>query len=166
MSPTVPSLRAVSLRPEESELEPLADELLSAMSAIRRSGRRLAGRPDELSALTGSQLELVKLVRRRPGVSVTEAADALHLVPNTVSTLVRQLCDLGFLVRRRDESDGRVARLELTEEMGRKVGAFRDRKSAVLVDAIQQLSVADRRRLRAMTYVLTKLQYVMEEATA
>ena len=70
------------------------------MGAIRRSGRRHAGRPEELSQLTGSQLELVRLLRRRPGISVNQVADELNLAPNTVSTLVRQLVDAGFVVRR------------------------------------------------------------------
>src|SRR6204780_1667961 len=102
----------------------LADELLAAMGAIRRSGRRHAGRPAELSQLTGSQLELVRLLRRRPGISVNQVAEELNLAPNTVSTLVRQLVDAGFVVRRRQEAARRVARLDLAEDLGRKMGRF------------------------------------------
>ena len=98
----------------------LADELLAAMGARRRSGRRRAGRPEELSQLTGSQLELVRLLRRRPGISVNEVAHELNLAPNTVSTLVRQLVDAGFVVRRCQEADRRVARLDLAEDLGRR----------------------------------------------
>ncbi|HEY1635005.1 MAG TPA: winged helix-turn-helix transcriptional regulator, partial [Acidimicrobiales bacterium] len=69
----------------------MADELLTNIASIRRAGRRQAGRPVELSSLTGAQLELLRLVRRRPGVSIADAAQELRLAPNTVSTLVRQL---------------------------------------------------------------------------
>jgi DNA-binding MarR family transcriptional regulator len=140
----------------------LADELLAAMGAIRRTGRRRAGRPEELSALTGSQLELVRLLRRRPGISVNQVAEELHLAPNTVSTLVRQLVDLGYVVRRSQEADRRVARLDLAEDLGRKVGAFRDRRMALIVDAMHELPVADQRRLRSTVGVLLKLQRAME----
>jgi DNA-binding MarR family transcriptional regulator len=140
----------------------LADELLAAMGAIRRTGRRRAGRPEELSGLTGSQLELVRLLRRRPGLSVSQVADELHLAPNTVSTLVRQLVDLGYVVRRCQTADRRVARLDLAEDLGRKVVAFRDRRMALIVDAMHELPVADQRRLRSTVGVLLKLQRAME----
>jgi DNA-binding MarR family transcriptional regulator len=142
----------------------LADELLSAMGAIRRSARRQAGRPEELSGLTGSQLELVRLLRRRPGLSVSQVADELHLAPNTVSTLVRQLVDLGYVVRRSHTADRRVARLDLAPDLGRKVGAFRDRRMAAIVEAMHTLPVADQRRLRTTVGVLMKLQRAMERA--
>jgi DNA-binding MarR family transcriptional regulator len=138
-------------------LPALADELLATMASIRRSGRLVAGRPVELSALTGSQLDLVRLVRRRPGVSVTEAAGELRLAANTVSTLVRQLSDAGLLSRTADDSDRRVARLELTAAMQRKVDALRDRRVAMLTAAMARLSPADRRRLVGALGVLERL---------
>ena len=76
------------------------DELLEALSAVRRAVRRRADRPVELLALTGAQLELVRLLRREPGVSIADAAGRLRVAPNTVSTLVRQLADAGVLERR------------------------------------------------------------------
>ena len=69
--PAVVSLPELDLVPGlPSTFSGLADELLATMASIRRSGRLLARRPVELSTLTGAQLELVRLVRRRPGVSV------------------------------------------------------------------------------------------------
>jgi DNA-binding CsgD family transcriptional regulator len=66
-------------------------------------------RPEELSQLTGSQLELVRLLRHRPGLSVSQVADELNLAPNTVSTLVRQLVDAGLVVRGCQQAERRVA---------------------------------------------------------
>ena len=130
-----------------------ADELFSTFASIHRSAR-LAGRPAELANLTGAQLDLVRLVRRQPGVSVAEAAGELRLAANTVSTLVRQLTDAGLLVRRVDAADRRVARLELTPETAREVVRFRDRRVALLAAAIAELRPADRRRLEAALPVL------------
>jgi len=134
----------------------LADALLSTMASIRRSGR-LLGRPAELAELTGAQLDLVRLVRRRPGVSVAEAAAELRLAANTVSTLVGQLTESRVLVRRVDRADRRVARLELTPAIARKVGLFRDRRVALLTEAIVELRPAERRRLEAAADVLGRL---------
>jgi DNA-binding MarR family transcriptional regulator len=135
----------------------LADELLRAMASIRRSGRLVAARPAELSALTGAQLDLVRLVRRRPGVSVGEAAGELRLAGNTVSTLVRQLTGAGVLIRTSDPFDRRVARLELTAEMQRSVSAFRDRRVAVLATAMDELPPADRERLADAVEMIGRL---------
>ena len=79
---------------------------------MRRAVRRRAARPVELSVLTGAQLELVRLLRREPGVSIADAAARLRVAPNTVSTLVGQLADAGVLERRIDEADRRVVRLD------------------------------------------------------
>jgi DNA-binding CsgD family transcriptional regulator len=144
----------------------LADELLGAMEAIRRSGRRHAGRPQELSQLTGSQLELVRLLRRRPGLSVSEVADELNVAPNTVSTLVRQLVDAGFVVRGCQAADRRVARLDLADDLGRKMGVFLDRRMGLLVEAMHALPVHDQRRLRSTVGVLLKLQREIERGAA
>jgi DNA-binding MarR family transcriptional regulator len=144
--------------------ERVADDLLGAMGSLRRTARRQAHRPAELASLTGAQLELVRLLRRSPGVSVAQAAAELSLAPNTVSTLVRQLSDLGYLVRRVDPVDRRVARLELADDIGQKVAAFRDRRVAALADAMRVLPTVEQRRLRSTVGVLLKLNRAMESA--
>ena len=134
----------------------LADGLLAALASIRRA-TRLVGRPAGFSELTRAQLDLVLLVRRRPGVSVADAAAELRLAPNTVSTLVRQLTRGGFPARSSHPADRRVARLELTDETARKVARFRDRRVALLASGVAELRPADRRRLEAAVAVLARL---------
>jgi DNA-binding MarR family transcriptional regulator len=148
--------------PERAERQVVADELLSEMASIRRTIRRYAGRPLELSALTGSQLELVRLMRRRPGVSVAEAASDLRLAPNTVSTLVRQLTEAGLVSRSVDSSDRRVARLELAPAIRRKVDAWRDRRVIALSSAIGRLSREDERCLSDAVRVLRRVAEQLE----
>jgi len=134
----------------------LASELLSASASLRRA-TRLAGRPVEFAELTGAQLDLLRLVRRRPALSVAEAAAELRLAPNTVSTLVRELTDARLLVRSADPADRRVARLRLAPNMQRKVDGFRDRRAALLSRAIDELPAADRSVLDASTAILSEL---------
>jgi DNA-binding MarR family transcriptional regulator len=140
-------LAAATAPVRSTSLATQAEQLLDALSSIRRSGRLMAGRPVELSTLTGSQLELIRLVLRRPGISVALAAEELHLAPNTVSTLVRQLTVQHLLARRVDPDDRRVARLELTPAMARKVGDFQDRRVAMLASALQRLPAGEQQRL-------------------
>lgn len=143
-----------------------ADQLLATIGAIRRAGRRQSGRPDELSALSGAQLELVRLLRRRPGVSVAEAASELRLAANTVSTLVGELSEAGLLVRSVDRADRRVARLDLAPEMRRTVERWRDRRVDALAAAYERLSAAERRRLAAALPCLDRLAGALEERVA
>ena len=121
------------------------DELLEALSAVRRAVRRHTDRPAELSALTGAQLELVRLLRREPGVSIADAAARLHVAPNTVSTLVGQLADSGVVERRVDGVDRRVVRLTLTPGVRRRV------------EAMARLPAADRLRLDDAVQALVRL---------
>lgn len=133
------------------------DELLDTLSALRRALRHGSQRPTELAALSGAQLELVRLVRRRPGISVTDAATELRVAANTVSTLVRQLTEARVLVRGSDPGDRRVGRLELSPGMRRKVEAWRDRRSVALDAALSRLSKRDRQRIEAALPALAAL---------
>ncbi len=149
--------------PSSEALTAAADQLLTSMTSIRRSERVLARRPQELATLTGSQLELVRLVLHSPGVSVAEAAKQLRLAPNTVSTLVRQLTDQRMLTRRNDPSDRRVARLELTDDMRKKVGAFLDRRMVTIVNAMSQLSPSEQRRLSNALALVERLADLLHQ---
>jgi DNA-binding MarR family transcriptional regulator len=140
-----------------------ADRLLSAMSSIRRANRRYQGRPVVLSSLTGSQLELLRLVRRRPGVSIAQAADELQLASNTVSTLVTQLCRRGVLVRQTDPTDRRVARLVVTREVSQQADAWRDRRVAAVADVLDGLSPEARECVERALPVLAQIGDRMHE---
>jgi DNA-binding MarR family transcriptional regulator len=140
----------------------LADELLRSLAAVRRTSRRHAGRPAEWLALTGAQLELARLVRRLPGVSVTDAARELRVAPNTVSTLVRQLVDAGVVVRQADPGDRRVARLDLADDIRKAIDAWRDRRVVALGAALDALPPDDRKRLSELLPLLTRVAVELE----
>jgi DNA-binding MarR family transcriptional regulator len=139
-----------------------ADALLKQTARIRRVGRRRQGRPEELARLTGAQLELVRLVRRRPGVSVAQAAAELGVAPNTVSTLVRQLTEAGMLVRTPDDSDRRIARLKLPAPLAERVGAWRDRRIVALGAAIATLDPDEQATIAAAAELLGRVADELE----
>jgi DNA-binding MarR family transcriptional regulator len=125
----------------------LADDVLATIGRLRRHFRSIVGRPwpsQALAALNGAHLELLRLVGTEPGVSVAEAAVRLGLAPNTVSTLVGALTEQGLLLRTPSPHDRRVARLNLTAAAQAHLAGWRERRSAVLVTALRQLSAAER----------------------
>ena len=142
----------------------LADELYAAVGLLRRHARRIGGRPfgDQTNGPSTAQLELIRLVRRNPELSVADAAAELGVAPNTVSTLVRQLVDAGELERVRDSADGRVVRLRLTPDTRRRVEAWLDRRTAVTAEALAGLSDGDRAALHRALPVLTALATALD----
>ena len=139
------------------------EELLDSLSTLRRALRRSSRRPAELTVLTGAQLELVRLLRRRPGVSVADAARELRLAPNTVSTLVGRLGATGVVVKQPDSADRRVARLDLSRRARTTVEAWRDRRLERLEAALAGLSPAEVGALEAARPVLDRLAALLEE---
>lgn len=124
--------------PASSRAE-LANELFSVVGRFRRQLRRSTGRGFDTTGLTQSQAELLRLVGRRPGVSVREAATELGLAPNTASTLVSQLAAEELLIRTVDADDRRVGRLRLTPPAQRIADESRAARRATLSAVLDDL---------------------------
>lgn len=135
----------------------LADDLFAAVGQLRRQGRRLGGGPFPAGTLSGAQVELVRLVRRWPGLSVAEAAAELALAPNTVSTLVGQLAGADVLARVSDPRDGRVARLALTTPVRERVERWRDQRALAAAGAIADLDASERADLERAVPIIARL---------
>jgi DNA-binding MarR family transcriptional regulator len=117
----------------------VASELFGVVGRFRRQLRRSAGRGFDSSRLSESQSELLWLVGRRPGISVSAAAAELGLVPNTASTLVTKLVSSGLLERTAGDSDRRVCQLRLAEPAQQVVDASRATRRALLSEVIDEL---------------------------
>jgi DNA-binding MarR family transcriptional regulator len=157
-SPSVTGVLSTTMHaPADSQPAALADELFDAVGLLRRRSRRLAGAPFPGMALSGAQLELVRLVRREPDIAVAEAATTLGLAPNTVSTLVGQLVALDVVVRDRHDSDRRVARLRLTDDARRSLERWRDRRALTTTAAVEQLTAKQQAALRRALPIIRRL---------
>jgi DNA-binding MarR family transcriptional regulator len=114
-------------------------ELSRVVGRFRRQLRRSAGRGFDAARLTESQSELLWLVGRRPGISVSAAAAELGLVANTASTLVSKLVAKGLLIRTASETDRRVGRLRLAGAAQQVVDSSRAARRAVLAEVLREL---------------------------
>ncbi|MDI9905448.1 MarR family transcriptional regulator [Rhodococcus sp. IEGM 1406] len=142
----------------------LSDDVLETLGQLRRGTRKASGRPFAERPLGGAQIELVRLLRRNPGLSVAEAAGRLGVAANTVSTLVRQLVDDGVIERVADEADRRVARLVLSDEARARVEVWRDRRSVIVGQALSSLAGEDRARIEAALPALSRLASALAAA--
>jgi DNA-binding MarR family transcriptional regulator len=139
-----------------------AAELLTAIGAVRRVARRTV-RGAQTEPLPPARGELLRLVARRPGIGVAEAAAELRLAPNSVSTMVSKLTEDGLLSRGRVVSDGRSVRLTVTEEGAARVERWRDIRTDLVGRALELLSPQDREALVGAIPGLTRLAEQMEE---
>lgn len=144
----------------------LAEQLFETVAALRRQTRRVVGRPWPTQPLSGAQVDLVRLVRRRPGIPVGSAAESLGLAANTVSTLVRQLTEAGVLRREPDPADRRVGRLEVTAVARRRIESWRDQRHELAARAMARLDPADRRAIEAAVPALGRLITALQEDEA
>jgi DNA-binding MarR family transcriptional regulator len=118
------------------------------MGRFRRQLRRSAGRGFDSSRLTESQSELLWLVGRQPGISVSAAAAELGLKPNTASTLVSKLVSDGLLIRTVDDTDRRVSQLGLAEPAQQIVDESRASRRSLLAQVLGEL---DQEQLASLT---------------
>jgi DNA-binding MarR family transcriptional regulator len=117
----------------------LVPEMFAVVGRFRRQLRRSAGRGFDATGLTEAQAELLRLVGRRPDISIREAAAELGLVPNTASTLVSKLASDGLITRAVDADDRRVGRLRLTDSAQHVADASRAAGRAALSDVLDEL---------------------------
>jgi DNA-binding MarR family transcriptional regulator len=119
--------------------------------------RTIGAEASRADPLPPSELEIMRLLARRPGLSVNDVARELGLKPSNASTAVSSLVARGTLRRQPDPADGRVVRLEPTE------AALRSRESrerswgSVLDDVLGGLPASERRQLEASLPALRTL---------
>jgi DNA-binding MarR family transcriptional regulator len=104
-----------------------------------------------------TELEIMKLLVRRPGLSVTEVARDLGLQPSNVSTAVRSLADSGMIERRTHENDARIGRLHPTKLAVRNRRAREEAWGRSLEHVLDGLPADSARRLRGAVPALEAL---------
>jgi len=135
----------------------LVAEVFGVVGRFRRQLRRSAGRGFDSARLTESQSELLWLVGRQPGISISAAAAELGLVPNTASTLVSKLVANGLLIRTIGYTDRRVGQLRLAEPTQRIVDASRAARRELLYEVLGGL---DSKQIDSLTKGLEVLDTV------
>src|SRR5918911_5195925 len=107
----------------------LTAELANVLGRIGRGLRYHTRAAREALAITHSEGELLRLLDRKPGIRVHDAALELGIASNSVSTLVKQLTRAGLLERTADPLDGRAACLRLAplaEQWVTQLGSARE----------------------------------------
>jgi DNA-binding MarR family transcriptional regulator len=144
----------------------LAEQLSARLNGLRRVLRRRVRATLDGPALAGAQVELLRLVETEPGIGVSAAARSLQLAGNSVSTLVNQLTEAGYLTRETDPADRRSARLFLTDAATKRLTTWRANRAAIVADALNRLDAEQREAIRNALPALANLSELLAEETA
>jgi DNA-binding MarR family transcriptional regulator len=135
----------------------LTSELARVLSRIGRGLRYHTRAAREALDITQSEGELLRLLDRRPGIRVHDAATELGIASNSVSTLVKQLARAGLLERTVDPQDGRAACLRLTPSASEWVTQLGSAREQTIDHALGSLDQTDREQLEAALPAMKRL---------
>jgi DNA-binding MarR family transcriptional regulator len=135
----------------------LTSELARVLSRIGRGLRYHTRAARESLDITQSEGELLRLLDRRPGIRVHDAASELGIASNSVSTLVKQLARAGLLERTADPQDGRAACLRLTPSASEWVTQLGNAREQTIDHALASLDENDREQLEAAIPAMKRL---------
>ena len=138
-------------------------EVFGVVGRFRRQLRRSAGRGLDSGRRSESQSELLWLVGRHPGISVSAAAAELGLAANTASTLVSKLAANGLLIRTAGETDRRVGELRLAGPTQQIVNASRAARRALLSEVLGELDDDQIQDLTEGLEVLDEVTRLLQE---
>ncbi|XVU29960.1 MarR family winged helix-turn-helix transcriptional regulator [Actinoplanes sp. CA-054009] len=135
----------------------IAAAVVELAPALHRALERRADTDFEHPRPPEMQLSALRLVRRRPGLTVRELAGELQLKPNNASALVTAMVTNGLLVKEPDRADRRVVRLRLTDEARRRHDTVQDLFTGYVEAALATLTDGERRDLAAALPVLHRI---------
>src|SRR6266702_7886778 len=118
----------------------LTGELDKVLARIGRGLRYRTRAVREALDITHSEGDLLRLLERRPGIRVQDAATELGIASNSVSTLVTQLSRNGLVERASDPLDGRAACLWLTplsQDWVTRIGSAREQAIGRALDTLE-----------------------------
>jgi len=126
--------------------------------SITRLARRLRQQAQQADAeVTPSQLATLSSVERLGPITLGELATVERVQPPTMTRIISGLEEAGFVARKVDEKDRRIARVETTVAGRKFLDRTRGRKDAYLAARIRTLDPEDRAVLARATTLLERL---------
>jgi DNA-binding MarR family transcriptional regulator len=113
--------------------------------AFLRVGRRL--RQQTHAGITPSQLSALSTVHRHGPLTLGDLAGLENVQPPSISRIVGALEGEGYVERTADDSDRRVALVEITTKGADELDQIRKHRDEWLADRLDALTVENRRRV-------------------
>jgi DNA-binding MarR family transcriptional regulator len=128
-------------------------------SRLRLSVTRLARilRHQDAGSLAPTLSAALATIDREGPLTLGDLATREHVAPPSITKAVEKLESMGYVDRRQDETDRRIARVQITAAGHRHVVQSRSRRDAWLATRLQDLPADDVDRLAAATDLLERL---------
>jgi len=144
-----------STTPPAHDVPALADQLRPVMLKLSRHLRREAAKV----GMSDLDAQLLAIVRRKPGLGVSELAEIEHMSRPAMSVHVKRLEEAGWLMRGAEDPDGdrRRVRLLVSAEGERTLEAIRRSRNDWLEGRLGRLSAEEFAALDAALGSLVRL---------
>jgi DNA-binding MarR family transcriptional regulator len=144
------------MRKTSPALSPTDPETVTRLRmALLRVGRRL--RQQTHTGITPSQLSALSTVHRHGPLTLGDLAGLENVQPPSISRIVGALEGEGYVERTADDSDRRVALVEITTKGADELDQIRKHRDEWLADRLDALTVENRRRVLDALPALEKL---------
>jgi DNA-binding MarR family transcriptional regulator len=130
------------------------------ISVARLSRRLRSERHPENELLPVGQLSVLGSLFRNGECTVGELAALERVQPPSMTRTVTCLVEGGYVVRRRNQSDGRQVVVALSPKGAETLAADRRSRDAWLAQRLRELSAEERTVLRQAAPILEKLAFV------
>jgi DNA-binding MarR family transcriptional regulator len=131
--------RARPARDRDATVQAVANRLHSASIHLLRRARRV----DSESRLPAPQLSALSVIVYGGPLTLGSLAAAEQVRPPTMTRLVASMEADGLVERRPDQTDRRVVRVQATARGRRLLEEGRDRRIAVIAEALSELPPSD-----------------------
>jgi DNA-binding MarR family transcriptional regulator len=108
-------------------MDHLVDDILALYHLIRRTSH-----PIHRAEITPEQYWLLRFLRRKGALSISELAEALGVTGSSVTTACKRLEKAGLVTRERQNDDERMVRVMLTSRGHEQVEAWQLRRRDIV----------------------------------
>lgn len=131
------------------------DDAHDLAMSVARLNRRM--RRERRSELTPTQLSVLGAVALLGPATPGSIASHEQVRPPSVTRMLNQLTESGYIRRLPDPEDGRQVLVEISEEGHSRLAQERQRRDAWLQEQLDQLSDSERELLRAAAPLLRRI---------
>lgn len=122
---------------DERKKKELSDRLQESLGTIMRANGAMFRRDAERYGITFAQFHMLKLVRARGPITITEMSRLMMIRVPTASRMIDGLCEKGLLAKSRSESDSRVTMVNLTRESKHRMRHLGEVQRRVIEDTLE-----------------------------
>lgn len=137
----------------------LAVSIMDISFEVRRKSHEETG----VLPLSGSVLDVIRVIERHPGITVAEVAARLGRQLSNTSSQVKELVDRGLVLRTRSGSDKRYVSLHPTSEAIRIKSVLEGAWEHAVASAGSGLLPGEREQLTAALPALERLAALLSE---